>query len=208
MDPRRCRRRSIRWLRGLACRAFHWAWCSRMAWTIDGPSGRTCGIFRSSGLISGASGLSITAFAQSSSPSQKCPARISGVSCRCRTWRSCQTISVSSTVPMPPGVTMNASDTRTKWCSRVKNVLCSNASVTKAFTSCSNGSSTRMPTDFWCVPSGSASFTPSFAACISPGPPPVTMSHPSRVSSAAVSRTAAYTQWFGSTRAEPKMVTR
>src|SRR3954451_14614536 len=103
---------------------------------------------------------------------------------------------------------MNASDTRTKWCSRVKNVLCSNASVTKAFTSCSNGSSTRMPTDFWCAPSGSASFTPSLAACIRPGPPPVTMSHPSRVSSAAVSRTAAYTQWPGSTRADPKMVTR
>ena len=58
-------------------------------------------------------------------------------------------MSVSSTVPMPPGVTMKASDTSTKWCSRVKNVLCSNASVTNAFTSCSNGSSTRMPTDFW-----------------------------------------------------------
>ena len=112
------------------------------------------------------------------------------MSCRCRTWRSCQTISVSSTVPMPPGVTMKASDTSTKWCSRVKNVLCSNAWVTNAFTSCSNGNSTRMPTDVRSG-SGSASFTPSFAACISPGPPPVTMSQPRRVSSAARSRTAA-----------------
>ena len=31
----------------------------------------------------------------------------------------------SSTVPMPPGTTTKASEARTKWCSRVKNVLCS-----------------------------------------------------------------------------------
>src|SRR5262245_62514469 len=34
------------------------------------------------------------------------------------------------------------------------------------------------------------------------------MSQPSRVSSAAVSRTAAYSQWLGSRRADPKMVAR
>ena len=67
---------------------------------------------------------------------------------------------------------------------------CSNAWLTNGLTSCSNGSSTRMPTD---ARSGSAPAirAPSFAACISPGPPPVTMSQPRRVSSAARSRTAA-----------------
>jgi hypothetical protein len=45
-----------------------------------------------------------------------------------------------------------------------------------------------------CESSGSASLTPSLAACINPGPPPVTMSQPSRAISAARFRTAACTQ--------------
>ena len=115
---------------------------------------------------------------------------MSGVSCSFRTWSSCQIIIVSSTVPIPPGTTTKASETSTKWCSREKNVRCSKAWPTNGLTSCSNGRSTRMPTEHR---SGSAPAirAPSFAACISPGPPPVTMSQPRRVSSAARSRTAA-----------------
>ena len=41
--------------------------------------------------------------AQSTSPGHIGPTKISGVSCRCRTWSSCQIIIISSTVPMPPG---------------------------------------------------------------------------------------------------------
>lgn len=144
----------------------------------------------SSGLASGASGRSMYRRAHSTRSAHIAPATISGVSCSFRTCRSCQIIVSSSTVPIPPGTTTNASDTSTKWCSRVKKVPCSKACSTNAFTSCSNGSSTRMPSDA-SFPSGSASRAPSFAACISPGPPPVTISQPRRVSSAARSRTAA-----------------
>ena len=45
------------------------------------------------------------------------------------------------------GTTTKASEAITKWCSRVKNVSCSKACSTKGLTSCSNGRSTRMPTD-------------------------------------------------------------
>ena len=51
------------------------------------------------------------------------------MSCSFRTWRSCQTIIVSSTVPIPPGTTTKASETSTKWCSREKNVRCSKTSL-------------------------------------------------------------------------------
>ena len=59
--------------------------------------------------------------------------------------------------------------------------LCSNACSTNGFTSCSKGSSTRMPTD----PGAPLLFAPSLAACISPRPPPVTMSQPSEAKAAA-----------------------
>ena len=39
----------------------------------------------------------------------------------------------SSAVPMPPGITMNADDSRTKWCSREKNVRCRNTLSTNGF---------------------------------------------------------------------------
>jgi hypothetical protein len=42
-----------------------------------------------------------------------------------RTCRSCQIIIISSTVPMPPGTAMNASELSVKWCSLVKKVPCS-----------------------------------------------------------------------------------
>ena len=64
---------------------------------------------------------------------------MSGVSYSFRTWRSCQIIMVSSTVPMPPGTTTKASETSTKWCSREKNVRCSKTWPTNGLTSCSNG---------------------------------------------------------------------
>jgi hypothetical protein len=107
-----------------------------------------------------------------------------------QTWSNCQIIIVSSTVPMPPGITTNATDISTNWCSRVKNVLCSYAWVTKAFTRYSNGSCTRMPTELVRALE-SARLVPSLAAAMRPGPPPVMMSHPIRVSSLETSRTAA-----------------
>ena len=56
--------------------------------------------------------------------------------------------------------------------------------------------------------SGSAECAPSLAACIMPGPPPVRMSQPMPINSAA---SCLYTVIGGSAglrRAEPKMVTR
>ena len=88
---------------------------------------------------------------------------------------------------MPPGTTTNASDAITKCCKRVKNVPCSKACSTKGFTSCSNGSSTRMPNE---RPSRPAEAAPSLAACMSPGPPPVTMSQPMAVNAAAARLTS------------------
>ena len=46
-------------------------------------------------------------------PGHILPTRMSGVCSRCLTWSSCQTSNVSSTVPMPPGATTNASDVST-----------------------------------------------------------------------------------------------
>ena len=57
-------------------------------------------------------------------------------------------------------------------------------------------------------PGRSSSFAPSFAACISPGPPPVTMSHPMAASAVATRFTSSYTNVPGCARAEPKMATR
>ena len=91
-------------------------------------------------------------------------------------------MTISRTVPMPPGATMKASEAIANWCRRVKNVRCRNAWATKALTSCSKGSSTRMPMDRAC--SGAVD-APSLAACIRPGPPPVTMSQPMAASIAA-----------------------
>src|SRR5262249_17201669 len=49
---------------------------------------------------------------------------------------------------------------------------------------------------------------PSLAACISPGPPPVTMSQPISASAAASRLTSSYAVGPGLTRAEAKIVTR
>src|SRR5215471_12752581 len=51
---------------------------------------------------------------------------------------------------MPPGATRKASDISTNWCRRVKNVRCSKAMPTNVLTSCSNGRSTRIPTERTC----------------------------------------------------------
>ena len=132
---------------------------------------------------------------------------MSGVSCSCRTWRSCQTIIVSSTVPIPPGTTTNASETRTKWWSREKNVRCSKAWVTNGLTSCSKGKSTRMPTE---ARSGSDPGHPSplVRRLHQPGPAAgddVAAEARQLGGEVADGRVAPVA---GSVRAEPKMVTR
>src|SRR5262249_39549543 len=68
-----------------------------------------------------------------------------------------------------------------------------------------NGRSTRMPTECAFPPLAAA---PSLAARISPGPPPVMMSHPSAASAAATRFVSSYAKVPGRARAEPKMVTR
>lgn len=96
-------------------------------------------------------------------------------------------MSVSSTVPIPPGTTTKTSEAITKWCRRLKNVLCSKASWTKGFISCSNGRSTRMPMERCGAPALAA---PSLAACMRPGPPPVTISHSIAAQAAATRLTS------------------
>ena len=72
------------------------------------------GISTSSGLISGVSNESIASRTHSTRPGHIFPTRINGVFSRWFTCSNCQIIIVSSTVPMPPGATMKASDASTK----------------------------------------------------------------------------------------------
>ena len=188
--------------------AFHCAWCSRIAWTIDGPSGRTCGIFRSSGLISGRVGPEHHGLRPVEQPVPEVPGQDQR-----------RVVQVPHLEQLPDHQRFeHRADAAGRDDERVGHqdevvqpgeerlVLerLGHERVHVLLERQLDADADRLLG----LPSGSASFTPSFAACISPGPPPVTMSQPRRVSSAAVSRTAAYTQWFGSTRAEPKMVTR
>ena len=90
---------------------------------------------------------------------------------------------------MPPGTTTNASDDEDEMVQAREEGAVLEGRLTNGLTSCSKGSSTRMPTE----PSAAvgAACAPSLAACIRPGPPPVTMAQPRRrASSAAMSRTA------------------
>src|SRR4029450_9800651 len=61
-----------------------------------------------------------------------------------------------------------------------------------------------MPTD----PGAPAVVAPSLAACIRPGPPPVTMSQPIEANADATRFTSSYTNVPGLARAEPKIATR
>ncbi len=71
------------------------------------------GMSRSVLEASGGSVESIAVRAQSTRPGHIRPTSTSGVSFRCCTCSNCQIIIVSSTVPMPPGVTTKASDVMT-----------------------------------------------------------------------------------------------
>src|SRR5262245_37357899 len=57
-------------------------------------------------------------------------------------------------------------------------------------------------------PGAPARVAPSLAACIRPGPPPVTMSQPIDANAVATRFTSSYTNVAGCARAEPKMATR
>ena len=84
--------------------AFHRAWCSRRMSRISGPAGSRSGSRSPRGWPGG-----LRAQHRLPGPFDQlghiAPARMSGVSYSFRTWRSCQIIIVSSTVPIPPGTT-------------------------------------------------------------------------------------------------------
>jgi hypothetical protein len=90
-------------------------------------------------------------------------------------------------VPMPPSATTTASEMAMKASSRPLNRSNSCLMSRYGLGCCSCGNLMFSPID--CPPLATL-FDPALAACINPGPPPVTMSNPSAASPLAISKTS------------------
>ena len=158
--------------------AFHRLWCSRRMSRTSGPVRQQIGMAKSSGLASGHRGAASTSW----------PIRPARPTSRRPGSAGCRAASDLEQLPDHHRLQHRADPARhddegvrdeheVVQPGEERAVLEDLAD--ERIDSCSNGKSTRMPTE---ARSGSAPAirAPSFAACISPGPPPVMMSQPRR----------------------------